>query len=137
MGTFWKVMAGLLLTLPLAAYITGTLVVSEADMPTERTPIVISEAPSLSPEPGSSARPSDGPSASKTKRPAGPDGDDDSGGGDDDRPGDDSDGGDDDDGIKIVRPTPNDLDDDWDGGDDSDDSDDDESGDDDGGTGDD
>ena len=46
MSTFWKVMVGLLLTLPIGAYVTGSLVASEAEMPSERTPIVISDVPS-------------------------------------------------------------------------------------------
>jgi hypothetical protein len=43
---FWKVLLGLLLTLPVAAYVAGTLVASQADTPTERTPIVVTGDPS-------------------------------------------------------------------------------------------
>jgi len=39
-------MVGLLLTLPVGAYVTGGLVASEAEMPSRRTPVVISDVPS-------------------------------------------------------------------------------------------
>ncbi len=117
MSAFWKVIVGLLVVLPVAAYVTGTLVTSQAEMPSERPPIVITDSPSD--RPGASPTPGRGKSTSPkpTKRPAG--GDDDAGarGGDDGRR-----GGEDDD-AQVIRPTPNDVDDDGDddGGDDSDD----------------
>lgn len=107
MGTFVKVMAALLLTLPLGAYIAGTLVSSQVDMPAERVPVVVSGSPM--PEPTTDpAAPLSG-TQTKTPRPSpsatsSPDDDDRSGHG---RGGDD----DDDDDVRVVRPTPRDLDD--------------------------
>lgn len=131
MSTVWKVIAALLLTLPVGAYVAGTLVASQADVPIERAPIVIRDsatgsagpstpAETMSPRP--TARPTD-------KENDGPDGkgddDDDSsgpGGGDDD--------GDDD--VRVVRPSPDDIeDDDDDAGRDDDDGGDDDGDDDD------
>jgi len=90
-STFVKVMVALLLTLPLGAYVTGTLVASRVDAPVTRVPVVLdSGAPTGTPGPPD-ARPSTGP--------------DDNGRGDDDR-------WDDDDDVRVVRPTPHDVDDD-------------------------
>jgi len=139
MSTFWKVMVGLLLTLPIGAYVTGSLVASEAEMPSERTPIVISDVPSdeasNSKRPDSSEKEKSPGKAQSPAIPNPPASDDDdggvggTGGGDDGVApgggGDDGDAGDDDGGVKVVRPTPQDLggdDDDYQGGgDDSDD----------------
>jgi len=109
-GTFAKVMAALLLTLPLGAYIAGTLMSSQVDMPAERTPVVIDGSPvaetsgSAGTVPSRPPKPSPSPSA--THSPGDDDDDDDRSGhgrgGDDD---------DDDDDVRVIRPTPRDLDD--------------------------
>lgn len=117
---FWKVIVGLLLTLPLGAYITGTLVASQADMPSERAPVVLDATPSdvgsATPPPASEPAT---PRPSTTRSPD-DDGDDD----DDGRGRGRGRGGDDE--VEPVRPTPRDVDDDGDdrgddhGGDDRD-----------------
>lgn len=123
MSTFFKVALGLLLTLPLGAYIAGTLAASQADMPDQRPAVVISQTTSGTAGPSETARPSPRPKPSPTASPD--DSDDDSR--------DDSD----DDGVRVVRPTPREVDDDDhrddadddshdDRGDDSDDGDDDD-----------
>ena len=112
-------MVGLLLTLPVAAYITGTFVASPADLSPERTPVVISDTPSSQPTPSSGTSPKapkspdNTKSAKPKKRPTKQR---------DDGPG--RRGNDDD--VQVVRPTPNDVGDDDDAGDDDggDDSDD-------------
>lgn len=102
MSTFLKVAIGLLLTLPLGAYIAGTLVASQASMPPERRPVVIE---ATTPSDGPSATPSRSPSRSPESTP-----DDHSGeGGEHGHHGDD-DG--DDDSVTVVRPTPREVDDD-------------------------
>lgn len=116
MSTFFKVALGLLLTLPLGAYIAGTLVASQADMPDQRPAVVISQATSGTAGPSETARPSARPKPSPTASPD--DSDDDSR---DDS--DDSDDSDDDD-VRVVRPTPREVDDDDHRDDDADDSDD-------------
>lgn len=113
MSTFFKVALGLLLTLPLGAYIAGTLVASQADMPDQRPAVVISQATSGTAGPSETARPSARPKPSPTASPD--DSDDDSR--------DDSDDSDDDD-VRVVRPTPREVDDDDHRDDDADDSDD-------------
>lgn len=121
MSTFWKVMIGLVLTLPVGGYITGTLVSSQADLPRERTPIVISDAPSStapsstpSAKPGPTNRPRSSSKAQPTKRPSArrPRENDDQ----DDRPGQNNDEG----GPAVVRPAPQDVDDGDDGNGDDD-----------------
>ncbi len=97
MSTFLKVALGLLLTLPLGAYITGTLVASQTDMPQERAPVVIDSRPTESP----TATPSP-PEPSRSP--------DDKGGDRKDRDDDSGHGGDDD--VRVIRPTPRDVDDD-------------------------
>ena len=98
MSTFLKVALGLLLTLPLGAYITGTLVASQTDMPQERAPVVIDSRPTESP----TATPAP-PEPSRSPDDKGDDRD-------DDRDDDSGHGGDDD--VRVVRPTPRDVDDD-------------------------
>jgi hypothetical protein len=99
--TFWKVMAGLLLSLPPAAYVGGTLVSSQADMPTQRTPVVLTPAPPVDATASPSARPD--PDGGRPN----------DGRGDDNRRGDDQDADDerDEDDFEIVRPEPEDFDD--------------------------
>jgi len=108
MSTVWKVIVGLLLTLPMAAYITGTLIASRADMPTERSPIVISDSPSSKSEPSKKPRPRGDASPDRTDPPQPPPIDSD----DDDDGSDGSDGNSDDNEVEVVRPTPDDGDDD-------------------------
>jgi len=100
-STFLKVALGLLLTLPLGAYITGTLVASQTDMPQERAPVVIDSRPTESP----TATPTS-PEPSRSPDDKGDDRKD----RDDDRDDDSGHGGDDD--IRVVRPTPREVDDD-------------------------
>jgi hypothetical protein len=115
--TFWKVMAGLLLSLPPAAYVGGTLVSSQADMPTERAPVVLSPTPTLDEPTSPSARPDpDGrPNNGRAEDDRGDDrrGEDGRSGGDQDA---DDEG--DENGFEIVRPEPEDFDDDRGEGDD-------------------
>ena len=94
MSTFLKVALGLLLTLPLGAYITGTLVASQADMPQDRAPVVVDSPPSETP-PTTPA-----PPPSPTRSPG------------DDRGDDHDDDHDDDDDVRVIRPTPREVDDD-------------------------
>lgn len=89
MSTFLKVAIGLLLTLPLCAYIAGTLVASQADMPGARPAVVISGTPSDAATP----RPSPAPSPTRS-----PDDHDDDHDDDDDDP------------VRVLRPTPRDVD---------------------------
>lgn len=112
-STLLKVAVGLLLTLPLGAYIAGTLVASQAAMPSERAPIVIETTTATTP----SASPTT-PAPSRTPRPAptAPSASDDH---DDDSGIDDSD-----DRVRVVRPSPHDVDDDHDDRHDTDDRDD-------------
>lgn len=112
-STFLKVAIGLLLTLPLGAYIAGTLVASQATMPERRPAVVITQSASET----ASTTPTPRPSPSRT-----PDGRDDDRRGRDDDIDDRDDDGDDD--VQVVRPTPREVDDDRDDHDDSDDHDD-------------
>ena len=102
MSTFLKVALALLLTLPLGAYITGTLVASQTDMPQERAPVVIDSRPTVSPTvtptpPEPSRSPDDKGGESEDR--------------DDDRDDDDNSGNGGDDDVRVVRPTPRDVDD--------------------------
>lgn len=132
MSTVWKVIAALLLTLPVGAYVAGTLVASQADVPTERAPIVMRDSSSGSAGPSTPAETnSPRPTARPTdKENDGPDG---KGDDDDDSSGPDGDGDDDaDDDVRVVRPSPDDIeDDDDDAGRDDDDGGDDDGDDDD------
>ena len=100
MSTFLKVALALLLTLPLGAYITGTLVASQTDMPQERAPVVIdsrpTESPTVTPTSPEPSRSPDDKGGDREDR-------------DDDRDDDSGHGGDDD--ARVVRPTPRDVDD--------------------------
>lgn len=131
MSTLWKTLVGLLLVLPLGAYITGTMMTSQADMPRERAPIVISDTPSEGAppkapdassdpnesDPGSSQRPGrDKQQETEEKeRPAPPP-----------EPPATSPEEEDDDEVPLIRPTPRDVDDDGDEDDDDDEGDDDD-----------
>jgi len=128
-STFLKVTLALLLTLPLGAYIAGTLVASQTDMPPTRVPVVLEGSPSESVLPTPSRTPRPSPSSDPTRNRDDPGDDDHDSRGDDDGRKD----GDGDDEVRVIRPTPRDVDDPDDdslGGDD-DGSDDDSEGDDD------
>lgn len=58
MSSFWKVLLGALVTLPMLAYFTGTLVASGADSPEQPRPAVISETPSTGLSPSNLSSPS-------------------------------------------------------------------------------
>lgn len=63
---FLKVMLGLLLTLPLGAYFTGTLVASQADVP-ERSPVVVDGSPTdTTPTRTAGTTPAAGPESERT-----------------------------------------------------------------------
>lgn len=51
MATFWKVMLGLALVLPVTAYVAGTLVASSGESPRDLSPVVIEDSPSKAPTP--------------------------------------------------------------------------------------
>jgi hypothetical protein len=105
MGTAWKVVIGLVLVLPMTAYVVGSLV-AVADEPPEHAPIIVEEqtqAPSDSGRP--SGRPTDRPSDEESDdrgRNRGP------GGGDDD-----------DETPEVITPSPSEFDDDDDDDDNS------------------
>lgn len=136
MSTFWKVMLGLLLTLPVGAYVTGALVTSQSQLPRERPAIVISDPPQSptaekpeptrptapNPEKAADAEPTSRP---EQRRPREDDPSEDRGR--NGARGDDTGGADDDNEVRVVRPAPAPVDDDDDSdgdddaGDDSDD----------------
>ena len=95
MGIAWKVVIGLVLVLPMTAYVVGSLV-AVADEPTEHTPIIVEErtqAPDKS-GPSPTEKPTKKPSDDKTDR-------------GDDHGGDDGD----DDGPQVITPSPSVFDD--------------------------
>jgi hypothetical protein len=98
MGTAWKVVVGLVLLLPMTAYVVGSLVAA-AEEPVQHEPIIVQER-THTPEPSQSPskKPTQKPGGDKTDR-----------GGDD--PGDDET-------PEIITPSPDDLFDDH-GGDDN------------------
>jgi hypothetical protein len=99
MGTAVKVVVGLVLLLPMTAYVVGSLVAA-ADEPQEHAPIIVEEQ-TRTPD-----KPSQSPSAKPTNKPD----DDNSGKGK---------GGDDDDPPEVIPPSPSDLFDDHGGDDDN------------------
>ena len=107
MGIALKVVIGLVLILPMTAYVVGSLVAA-AEEPREHTPIIVQEQPTRSPGKAStspSAKPTEKPTEKPSER--GHDrGDDDPS--DDDTP-------------EVITPSPDDLFDDH-GGDDGDDN---------------
>jgi hypothetical protein len=110
MGTAWKVLVGVVLLIPMTAYVVGSLVAA-ADEPRQHDPIIV-EQRTASPD----KSPSEKPSPRKSPSPS----DDDNGG---------RGGGDDDDDTETITPSPSDLFDDHGGDrDDDDDFDDDNSG---------
>ncbi len=84
----WKVLLALVLVLPMAAFVAGSLVASAADEPAPRDPIVITEQPS--PRPSRTPAPSPEPPPTRSE--------------------DDRDSGDDDD-VEVVTPEPAEVDD--------------------------
>lgn len=103
MGMAWKVAVGLVLLLPMTAYVVGSLVAA-ADEPRQHDPIIVQE-PVATPDPPDKS-PSGRPEPSE--KPSRSPGDDDSGHGDDD--------------PEVITPDPSDLFDDH-GGDRPDDDD--------------
>ena len=112
MGLLVKALVVALLTLPVMAYVTGSMVGARSELPAQREPVVIGDRMDVEP-----------PQTIESE-PARPRPDDDSKGGSDAA---------DDDSVSVVRPQPRDIDDDADDRDDGpdDDSRDDDSGDDD------
>jgi hypothetical protein len=98
MGSFWRLLTVALLVLPAGAYLAGSLVAADAELPDERAPIVIDDSGDVEPAQTLTSRP----------RPVGPDG---SGGDGDDTDVDDDSDDDSDDDVEIVHPDPDDLDD--------------------------
>jgi len=115
MGLVVKALVVALLTLPVMAYVTGSMVGARSDLPAQRDPVVIGDRMDVEPQQTIRSEPS--------RRPGPDDRDDDP---------DDTDDGDDpdDDSVSVVRPQPREIDDD---SDDRDDGPDDDSGDDDSG----
>lgn len=105
-NTLLKVLLGLLLVLPLGAYITGTLVASQADVPTHRDPVVVDGTLS-----GTGSDPAATPSGAGMSPSASPSprGDDDPD--DPDDPDDSDDSDDSDDEVRVIRPTPHEVED--------------------------
>ncbi len=57
MSTFWKIMIGLMVTLPVGAYVAGNLAGATADGPAPHDPIVIRDARTTPlPDPSQPAR---------------------------------------------------------------------------------
>lgn len=112
MGLVVKALVLALLTLPVMAYVTGSMVGARSELPAQREPVVIGDRMDVAPQ-----------QTIKSEPPRRNDQDDrdDSDDGDDDR--DDKD----DDSVSVVRPQPREIDDD---ADDRDDGPDDDSGDD-------
>jgi hypothetical protein len=103
MSTILKIVIGLVLTLPIAAYVVGSLVASTAELPKQREPVNIQNvSPSQTTGPPShSGAPGDPRPSGSTATPG------------DDKAGDDVDV--DDNGVQIVNPEPTRVDDDADG----------------------
>jgi hypothetical protein len=96
MGTAWKVVIGLVLVLPMTAYVVGSLV-AVADEPPEHAPIIVEErtqAPDKS-RPSPSEKPTQKPSDGRSE------GGDDHGGDDDES-----------DDPEVITPSPSEFDDD-------------------------
>ncbi len=100
MSLFWRLLVVALLTVPVGAYVAGSLAAARTDLPAERPPILIDEgfltepATTISPNPRPDRSPSPGEGS-----PGGP------------RQEDDDVAGEVDDGVTVVRPDPDDLDD--------------------------
>lgn len=122
MSRFVKVVLAALLTVPLGAYVAGTLVASQAEMPTRRVPVVL-QGTSSSAGVTPAGTPRTSPSSRPTHDPGGRRGNHD----DSDDRRDDGERKADDDAVVVVRPTPHDVGDDH-GGDRKDGRSDDDSG---------
>jgi hypothetical protein len=110
-GLVVKALVVALLTLPVVAYVTGSLVGARSELPAQREPVLIGERVQV--EPRQTIR----PEPTRRPDPESPADADDSG----DRG--DSDDPDDDDSVSVVRPQPRDIDDDADDRDDGPDDD--------------
>jgi len=93
MSTFWKALVVVVLALPVGAYLSGTLVNSQAETPGNRDPVII-EDPTEEPSTTLTGRPDDQPA----RRPRSPDD-----GDDDDESEDDGDEGLDD-SVEVIEP---------------------------------
>jgi hypothetical protein len=111
MGLVVKALVVALLTLPVIAYVTGSMVDARSDLPAQREPVVIGDRMDVEPQQTIETEPA-------RPRPDDSDGPDDS----TDGPDDDGDDADDDD-VSVVRPQPRDIDDDADDRDDGPDDD--------------
>jgi hypothetical protein len=104
MSPLWKVLLGLALALPMAAYVASSLVASGDDEPVRRDPVIISDAPPTTPPTTPPTSPRPGPTTA---------------------PGDADDEDDDevdDNEVRVVTPKPTRVDDDDDGHERDDDS---------------
>lgn len=117
MGLVVKVLVVALLTLPVMAYVTGSMVGARSELPAQRDPVVIGSRMDVEPQQTIGSEPARPRPDDRDDDPTDPD--------DPDDP--------DDDAVSVVRPQPRDIDDDADDRDDGpdDDSRDDDSGDDD------
>lgn len=119
MGLVVKALVLALLTLPVMAYVTGSMVGARSELPAQRDPVVIGDRMDVAPQQTiESEPPRRGDQDGRDDRDDEPDDRDDS---------DDSDDDGDDDSVSVVRPQPREIDDD---ADDRDDGPDDDSGDD-------
>jgi hypothetical protein len=103
-GPVVKALVVALLTLPVIAYVTGSMVAARSDLPAQREPVVIGDMMDVEPQQTIATEPG---------RRGGQDDPDDR---DDDA--DDADDADDDDSVSVVRPQPREIDDDADDRDD-------------------
>ncbi len=124
MASFWKGLVVVLLTLPVGAYVTGSLVGSQADLPDRRAPVVIDDPQTTPPSPTSKSTGRPDSSDRPTATPDAPPPSSSPGGSSNDSDGSGSDDGGKDGEVQVIRPEPDDLDDrdgddDGDGDDDS------------------
>ena len=105
MGLLVKALVVALLTLPVMAYVTGSMVGARSELPAQREPVVIGDRMDVEPPQTIESEPA---------RPRPDDRDDDGGSGEDSG---------DDDSVSVVRPQPRDIDDDADDRDDGPDDD--------------
>lgn len=109
MGLVVKALVVALLTLPVMAYVTGSMVGARSELPAQREPVVIGDRMDVEPQQTMETEP-----ARRPGHEAPDDDPDDDGNGDDDA---------DDDSVSVVRPQPREIDDDRDDRDDGPDDD--------------
>ncbi len=105
MGLVVKTLVVALLTLPVLAYVTGSMVAARSELPAQREPVVIGDRMDVEPQQTIATEPG---------RRGGQDDPDDPDDPDDDA----DDDADDDDSVSVVRPQPREIDDDADDRDD-------------------